>query len=69
VDDVIFEESDHLCARNGPIGLRLNPFNEIVSCHQNPGVLVGRGWVDFADDIHGPSSERPWFSNRVEGFS
>jgi hypothetical protein len=42
-----------------------HPFGEIVHDGQNVLVTLAERMVDFADHVHAPASEWPWFDDGI----
>jgi hypothetical protein len=41
------------------------PFGEVICDSQNELMTFARWRINFANHIHAPASERPWFNNGV----
>jgi hypothetical protein len=65
VNNMLFDKVDNILRCHCLHRDDLHPFCEIVCDGQNVLVTLA-GWrVDFADHVHAPASEWPWFDDGI----
>jgi hypothetical protein len=63
-DDVLSEEFFDSCGGYVGDGLCLNPFCEILYCHNGEGIIALR-WSELADYVDAPPLQRPRWGNQL----
>jgi hypothetical protein len=63
-DNVLPEEFFDSCGRYVGDRLRLNPFHEVLHCHNGEGVIALH-WGEFADYVDAPMLQRPRWGDQL----